>query len=32
VLGGPPRRPLPVVDLEIDGDRVFALGVRERMA
>jgi Rieske Fe-S protein len=27
---GPPRRPLPKVELELRGDQVFAVGVRER--
>lgn len=30
VLAGPPRRPLPRVELAIDGDRIYALGVKER--
>lgn len=29
-LAGPPRRPLPKVELELRGDRVFAVGVTER--
>jgi Rieske Fe-S protein len=29
-LSGPPRRPLPRVELELRGDRVFATGVTER--
>lgn len=31
-LAGPPRRPLPRVDLELRGDRVVAVGVTERTA
>jgi Rieske Fe-S protein len=31
-LSGPPRRPLPVVRLRLDGDEVFAAGVEERTA
>jgi Rieske Fe-S protein len=30
-IGGPPRRPLPVVELDIRGGRLCATGVRERM-
>jgi Rieske Fe-S protein len=30
--GGPPRRPLPLVDLEIRNGRVYATGIRERTA
>jgi len=29
-LAGPPRRPLPKVELELRGERVFAVGVTER--
>jgi Rieske Fe-S protein len=29
-LSGPPRRPLPRVELELRGDRIFATGVTER--
>jgi nitrite reductase/ring-hydroxylating ferredoxin subunit len=29
--GGPPRRPLPIVNLEIRGGRIFATGITERM-
>lgn len=29
-LAGPPRRPLPRVELELRGDRVFAVGITER--
>lgn len=29
-LAGPPPRPLPVIELELDGDEIFAVGVRER--
>jgi nitrite reductase/ring-hydroxylating ferredoxin subunit len=28
--GGPPRRPLPVVNLEIRGGRIYATGITER--
>ena len=30
-LAGPPPRPLPVIELEVAGDEVFAVGVKERM-
>jgi len=30
VLAGPPRRPLPVVKLEVAGDRIYAVGIEER--
>ena len=29
-LAGPPRRPLPKVELELRGERIFAVGVTER--
>jgi Rieske Fe-S protein len=29
-ISGPPRRPLPRVELEIRGDQVFAVGITER--
>ena len=29
-LAGPPPRPLPVIELEVQGDDIFALGVKER--
>jgi Rieske Fe-S protein len=29
-IAGPPPRPLPVIELEISGDDVYAIGVRER--
>lgn len=29
-IAGPPPRPLPIVELEIDGDDVYAVGVRAR--
>jgi Rieske Fe-S protein len=29
-LAGPPPRPLPVIELEVDGDLVYAVGVKER--
>jgi cytochrome b6-f complex iron-sulfur subunit len=29
VLGGPPRRPLPQIELERRGDEIWAVGVRE---
>jgi nitrite reductase/ring-hydroxylating ferredoxin subunit len=29
--GGPPRRPLPVVNLEIRGGKIYATGITERM-
>ncbi len=29
-LAGPPPRPLPVIELEVVGDEVFAIGVKER--
>jgi Rieske Fe-S protein len=29
-LAGPPPRPLPVIELEVEGDEVYAVGVRER--
>jgi Rieske Fe-S protein len=29
-LAGPPPRPLPVIELEIEGDEVYAVGVKER--
>ena len=31
-ISGPPRRPLPKVELEIRGDQVFAVGITERTA
>jgi len=31
-LAGPPRRPLPRVDLEVRGGTVYAVGVEERMS
>lgn len=31
-LSGPPRRPLPQVDLELRGDQIWAVGVTERTA
>ena len=31
-LSGPPRRPLSVITLEVRGSKIFATGVRERMA
>jgi nitrite reductase/ring-hydroxylating ferredoxin subunit len=31
-LAGPPPRPLPVIELEVDGDDVYAVGVRPRTA
>ncbi len=30
VLAGPPPRPLPLIELEVVGDEVFAIGVQER--
>jgi Rieske Fe-S protein len=29
-LAGPPPRPLPVIELDVQGDDVFAIGVKER--
>lgn len=29
-LAGPPPRPLPIIELEVVGDEVFAVGVKER--
>lgn len=29
--GGPPRRPLPVVEMEMRGGKIYATGIRERM-
>ena len=29
-IAGPPPRPLPVIELEVVGDEIFAIGVRER--
>lgn len=29
-IAGPPPRPLPVIELEVSGDEVYAIGVRER--
>lgn len=29
-IAGPPPRPLPVIELEVDGDDVYAVAVRER--
>lgn len=29
-LAGPPPRPLPVIELEVSGDDIFAVGVKER--
>ncbi|KYF60507.1 hypothetical protein BE15_00510 [Sorangium cellulosum] len=29
-IAGPPTRPLPRIELEIDGGEVFAIGVHER--
>ncbi|MEP6860310.1 MAG: Rieske 2Fe-2S domain-containing protein [Deltaproteobacteria bacterium] len=29
-LAGPPPRPLPVIELEVTGDDIFAIGVKER--
>jgi Rieske Fe-S protein len=29
-IAGPPPRPLPVIELEVDGDDIFATGVKER--
>lgn len=29
-ISGPPRRPLPKVDLEVRGDQIFATGITER--
>jgi Rieske Fe-S protein len=29
-IAGPPPRPLPVIELEVAGDEVFAVGVRQR--
>jgi len=29
-IAGPPPRPLPIIELEVDGDDIFAIGVRER--
>ena len=30
-IAGPPPRPLPVIELDVVGDDVYAIGVRERM-
>jgi Rieske Fe-S protein len=29
-VAGPPPRPLPVIELEVVGDDIFAIGVKER--
>jgi Rieske Fe-S protein len=29
-LAGPPPRPLPAIELEVKGDDIFAVGVKER--
>jgi Rieske Fe-S protein len=29
-IAGPPPRPLPVIELEVDGDDIYAIGVKER--
>jgi Rieske Fe-S protein len=29
-IAGPPPRPLPIIELEIDGDDIYAVGVQER--
>lgn len=31
-IAGPPPRPLPVIELDIVGDEIFAIGVKERTA
>jgi Rieske Fe-S protein len=31
-IAGPPPRPLPIIELEIAGDEIFAIGVKERTA
>jgi len=30
-IAGPPPRPLPLIELEVEGDEVYAVAVRERM-
>ncbi|HLK13459.1 MAG TPA: Rieske (2Fe-2S) protein [Fimbriimonadaceae bacterium] len=32
VLQGPPARPLPMIELEVRGDEIYAIGVRSRDA
>jgi Rieske Fe-S protein len=29
-IAGPPPRPLPIIELEVVGDDIFAIGVKER--